>query len=481
MKNLNKRLLYILVILTILISSCKKEDDFNTDGDAKLQFSTDLITFDTVFTTITTSTKQFVVYNNENKTLKISSIRLSNTNNSYFSLNINGRATNAAYDVEIPAKDSIYIFVKATINANNQNNPLLIKDSIIFETNGNIQDVDIVACGQDAHFIIGDSVFNEYIKYKIVAREGESITWTNDKPYVVYGYAVVDSTAQLTIENGCKIYFHKNSGLWVYKGGGLKVLGTYENPVTFQGDRREEWYKDVPGQWDRIWLNESNFENEINYAIIKNGFIGIQTEILGTAMAKNKLLINNTIIMNMSGIGIFSRNYNIDGINNSISNCGQYCIALTLGGEYKFIHNTIANYWSGSIRNTPALYINNYFINNNITYLNDLNAEFGNTIIYGNNSNELEIDKNEGAILSTNFNNCILKTTLNNSNFVECIKNSDPLFKNYSEQKFYLQQTSPAKDKGNPLYYSIAPFDLRQYARDAVPDIGAYEFDPNLP
>ena len=35
-------------------------------------------------------------------------------------------------------------------------------------------------------------------------------------------------------------------------GGTLKVNGTLNNEVTFQGDRLDSWYENIPGQWDRI-------------------------------------------------------------------------------------------------------------------------------------------------------------------------------------------------------------------------------------
>ena len=62
---------------------------------------------------------------------------------------------------------------------------------------------------------------------------------------MIYGYAVVDSVGKLTIEPGTKIYVHKKGGLWVYKGGCLHVNGTIDNPVVFQGDRMEDFFKTI--------------------------------------------------------------------------------------------------------------------------------------------------------------------------------------------------------------------------------------------
>ena len=92
---------------------------------------------------------------------------------SYFSININGVSAKSLKDVEIPAKDSIYIFIKVIINPNQTNLPMLVSDSILFHTNGNKQHVALLAYGQDAHFIIADKWLGNYINYKVVAGEGK--------------------------------------------------------------------------------------------------------------------------------------------------------------------------------------------------------------------------------------------------------------------------------------------------------------------
>ena len=59
-------------------------------------------------------------------------------------------------NVEVGAKDSLFAFVEVTVDPNGGTNPMLITDSLVFETNGVVQDVDLVAYGQDAYFIIAD-------------------------------------------------------------------------------------------------------------------------------------------------------------------------------------------------------------------------------------------------------------------------------------------------------------------------------------
>jgi hypothetical protein len=318
-----RRLAALLFLLTLVISACKK-DPFFDPGSFALSFSQDTVYFDTVFTARGSATYNFKVYNTSRSTIKISSITLGKGSASSFILNVDGISGSTVNNIEIAPRDSMYIFAQVSVDPLNSNSPLVISDSVIFSIFGKEQHVQLVAWGQDAHYF--RPVYNVpgLPPYSIVAESGQNITWPNDKPYVIYGYAVIDSAATLNIDAGARIHFHKNSGLWVYKAATLKVNGDKDNPVTFQGDRLEPDYREEPGQWDRIlWdrilINDGSMDNVINYAIIKNGFIGIQAEVLPPTAYLSSLQVNNTIIKNMSSAGIFTRFYDkISGYNDLI-------------------------------------------------------------------------------------------------------------------------------------------------------------------
>jgi hypothetical protein len=258
-------LLLSFLSVILLFSACKKEDDFIDDSSAKLSFSADSLLFDTVFTTLGSVTKQIKIYNTNNKSIRISSIKLGNGQNSMFRINIDGNPSYQLDNVEIAANDSMYIFVKLTINPNNQNNPLIVTDSIIFTTNGNIQDVNLVAWGQDAYYHVPNKkiIFSDgsFLQYSFA---GCNLPWPNDKPHVIYGYCVVDSDSTLIIQEGTKIHLAPNAVLWVLDQATLKVNGTLNNKVFFQGSRLDSYYKNLPGQWGKIWLSRLSKDNEIN-------------------------------------------------------------------------------------------------------------------------------------------------------------------------------------------------------------------------
>ena len=92
----------------------------------------------------------------------------------------------------------------------------------------------------------------------------------------------------------------------------------------------DSWYKELPGQWDRIWLMPGSIDNEFNYVIIKNGSIGIHAD--SVANSNPTVTINNTIIENMSSIGILGQGAKIAASNTIVSRCGQYTVACNIGG-----------------------------------------------------------------------------------------------------------------------------------------------------
>ena len=480
--HLIKHAIFIIsIFFLILLSSCKKEVGINLNPEAKLTFSTDTVLFDTVFTSLGSATKWLVIHNSSNLPINISDIRLAGGKQSPFRINVDGEPVFNKKNTILAGKDSLYVFARVTIDPNQKNNPFVVEDSILFTTNNNEQTVKLVAWGQNANYILADQYNPGFPPYKIVADSLQTTEWNSSKPYVIYGYAIVNSYGKLIISPGSRIYFHKNSGLWIYANGQLDASGTEKNKIIFQGDRLENDYQDVPGQWDRIWIMEgiNGKNNIIKNAVIKNGFIGIQSESFFHP-TKNKLILENVIIENMDGAGILSRNYNIEGKNMVVANCGGYCLALSGGGNYQFIQSTIANFWSFSVRNNPAVILTNFIKDNNnqaIPY--PLNFTLGNSIIYGYNDNEFGTQMIPGADSNYLLEYCLIKTKLKMTNpgfFKEIIKNKDPLFKNQDSLDFRLDSLSPAIGAGSYSISRQAPVDILGNPRGQKPDLGAYQF-----
>ena len=496
--DLVKNLIFIASVLFIIAfgsTSCKK-NKLITDPSAKIDFSADSVMFDTVFTTAGSTTRQIRVINNNDQRINISSINVQGGSASAFFLNVDGSPGRSFSDIEIDAKDSLFIFIQVNVNPNNSNSPLVISDAINFTVNGNTQSVYLEAWGQDAYYHKPTNairfVNGGYLPYTTVSTmTPATVTWVNDKPHVIYGWLVVDSTQTLIIQAGVKVHFHQNAGLWVYPGGTLKVKGTLGNEVVFQGDRLEPYMQDEPGQWDRIWINEGDkfsTGNEIDYAIIKNGFIGVQAELLFAAIndpnAKSHLRITNTKIQNMKQWGMYNAAYSVYGGNNVISNCKEYCLVCAAGGNYTFLHCTFANYWSKDTREKPCVHIDNH----SGPYQLPLDTcYFGNCIIDGSGGNELELDMIGSAStysINHKFSYCFLRTSVNTSDLSHFPTgnriNGTSSFASVSTYDFKLNSSSGAVNMGSGAQTdaTIFPKDILNTVRspgDFSPDAGAYE------
>lgn len=473
--------IWLFIILCLLIISCQKEK-FTNSSDFKLQFSTDTVCFDTIFSNIGSTTQWLKVKNPGKYSVSIAKIFLAGHEKSAFRININGVGANEDHDVKISSGDSIFIFVEATIDPTEQNNPMVIKDSIVFELNNNIQVVNLIAFGQDFHLFDGEVITTQ--------------NWKNDKPYLIYHSILVDSLETLSIDPGCRIYFHKGASLFVK--GTLNVNGSLEDQVKFSGDRLEDDYDDEPGQWG-AWTvldDQSKYlygglhflkgsrDNTIDFAVIKNANKGIQLDSLGYS-GNPLLILTNTIIENMSLNCIDARTANLKAINCLFTNSGSYNVALRFGGNYEFYHCTLGNYFSSrlSIRKEPSLILNNYYSYNNKVFAYDLTkADFANCIIYGAMDDEILLNQIDATVFNYRFQNCLLKTNSSlyskNPEFAGSIFNKDPMFTDISKNSYSIDSLSPARNVGDIDIANQFPTDLIGNSRLAVdgPDLGALEW-----
>lgn len=440
------------------MGSCRKENLFTTDSAAKLRFSTDTLWFDTVFTSVGSTTKRIKIFNDNSKSVKIADIRLGGGAASAYKINIDGVPTDNFQNFELAGKDSAYIFVKVKIDPTASTLPFIVEDSIQFSTNGNLQQVQLATYGQNANFL-QDSILKS------------SMHWTSTLPYVIIGDGVlVDTGIILTIDKGAKIYFHKNAQLLVR--GTLKVNGTVSDSVAFQSDRLEQPYFDEPGQWNSIQFLSPSRNNLINYAVIKNAVFGV---IVGTLPADPNIdvTIQNTVIKHMTVTGIFGINARVESYNNLFFDCGQYAFFGAYGGKYYIKHCTIGNFTAANFsRSTPSILLAD-FLQDATT--NPLQAEIVDNIIWGDLVDEFNLAI-KGAAPSIVFDYNLVKSTLKTLPKDNNIFNKDPLFLQPQKENFHLKDnTSPAYQKGTPLVGSVFTKDLDGKTRSATPTLGCYE------
>lgn len=493
-------LLFIGFLITM--SSCRKDFDFEP-STGELKFSKDTVYCDTVFTNIGSSTYSLKVYNKSSKDIKIPTIRLAKPDSKYRITvdGMTGENNRVFRDVELLAKDSMYIFIEVTADVASANpTDFLYTDQILFDEGTNQQKVELVTLIQDAYFLfpkkfddgttetlpIGDDEIYGFYLDENDPINGNEFLWTNTKPYVIYGYAAVPNGKTLNVMPGTRVHFHDNSGLIIGNGGSLKINGqasnteALENEVIFEGDRLEPGFSNFAGQWGTIWLTDGSTGNEINHLTIKNATIGLMID----HNDGNYTTIKNTKIYNCSNLGIYAKTAKIKGENIVANYAGVATLACTLGGNYEFKHCTFNNNWPSSKQ--VAVLINNYYRDeNNQQVAYDLaQADFANCILFGSNTYELSMDKSSDTSKqwNTNFSKCQIKFgTINNDlyNFISdatnIIKNGKTDFLDIKNNKLVIGEESDAIEFGNDIGIATDITGATRTNNAGKVDIGAYQ------
>tara|TARA_R110002072_G_scaffold138704_6_gene282078 strand:+ start:262 stop:1737 length:1476 start_codon:yes stop_codon:yes gene_type:complete len=490
-----KNILGLLIFISIVIFSACHKDPVIKDSGVSLRFSSDTVYLDTVFATVGSSTYTLKVFNPEDEIIEIDNIRLEK-NTGYYRININGIASNSLNNVQILPKDSIYIFIEISPGGAIPNE-IVFEDKILFNNKGLEQSVQLVTLVWDAefhyptdYFVLGESPNTLVIPYSIINCDE---TWTSAKRHVIYGYALINEGCELNIDPGTEVFFHQNSGLWVFNGGVLNIAkgfsADFPDSVVFSGDRLEPGFENNPGQWGGIFggiFIDDSARAVINKTVIRNANNSIR---LDTAQFSDQLTLTNSYILNSSRTAIYGGFGNINAENVIIANSGLYSF-YAFGGNYRFVHCTFANYWGLSTRTTPSVVLSNYLDltdnnGNGLRVLRPLqSAYFGNCIIFGNNQQELSILEDNREQLTFNFNHGLFKLNtdlsergfdVNSIEFINPLVNLEPGFKNVLSNNYGLDSSSQAVDQGN--FTDIITLDILGNPRNN-PDLGAIERVP---
>lgn len=474
---MKKYLSAILVVSGLAVSSmftACMDEKFSSSPSDRLSFSADTVSFDTLFSTIGSATHLLKVYNRNEKSLMFS-VRLADKANSGFRINVDGQndvGVTSFDGLSIRGNDSLYIFIEVTSKMLNSGEVSFIKDSLIFESNGVTQDVKLIAYGMDALMLHGavitkDTVFNDY------------------RPIIVYDSLVVAEGATLTCDKGTSLYFHDKAGCLVR--GRLVTKGELGNEVVFRGDRMDRLfpylpYDRIPGQWGGVKFYGSSYDNELNYTDIHGGMYGLQCD--SSDMSRQKISVLNSRISNTSGNNVELVNCKADFANSEISNAGGSCVDMT-GGDVRFVHCTLANYFSYSIKSGVAFSLRN--VRNEINYP-VVEAAFYNSIIAGSGRDEISggMSEDESVPYNYRFHYSLINSVAPESGDVtDCIWEKDDHFLTIDGDKFMydfrLDSLSKAIGIGYPEYANQYPYDRNGLPRstaaggDGYPDAGCYE------
>jgi hypothetical protein len=491
-------------LIIAMLAGCNDMNNYSVSPNHRLSFSTDTVSFDTVFTTVGSMTSYFMIYNHNEEALKIEKIVLAGGSSSNFRINVDGRKGDLFGDIPIWKEDSLYVMVEVTIDPNDENTPFVIYDSIVFITNGIVQSVLLEAYGQNAHILRGGTTF------------AKDTMLTSEKPYLVYDSIMIPEGVTVNVEQGASFYMHSKAK-WMIEGT-IKTNGTQDNPIVFRGDRLNNYstsisYDNIPSQWDGLFFSASSFDNELNYTLIRNGISGLVFK--ESTPDRKKITISNSQIKNMDGNVLWSVNCHIEASNTEFGNAGRHLVMLA-GGKYRFIHCTMANYMSSAlISNAPGRYEKCLTLSNVLSDEGNNSKEaltfplqqayFDNCIIDGDLPDDTSLYGGEISFLTDEdyinghdeqfnyrFNHCVVKTKkTENGRFIETLFAESPKYiksnrKNKNDEDdfiydFRLDKESVGigkSDRSVSEQYPVDRLGVNRLTSENGPSIGAYEYVP---
>lgn len=453
--------LIVSLFQVVAFQSCI-EDDFSSSPSDQPEFSVDTLKLGDVFTLDGTPTKSFKVYNRHSKMMNISSIALRDDDGGLFRLNVDGVSGRTFSNVEIRPKDSIFVFVEATLPENGQDSPVKVERHLDFITNSVSSTVVLRADGQDVTRCKGMTI-------------GEDTRWTANRPYVIFDTLRVPEGVTLTLEPGATIHFHDKAAMKI--DGTLISEGTAVSPVSMTGDRSGNVAASIPyelmsGQWGGIYFTSLSTGNSLRYTSIRNSSDGL------VFAAGSSADIYDCQIRNTTNYIIEADHSNLHLTGCELADASNGILRLC-GGEITVNHCTIANYYLFTALGGPAVQFDHIDAEtDDESGLPYMKAEFSNTILYGNGT---ELSHGDLTGTEVYFRRCLLRSAgEDDDNFINCLWDEDPLYYTVRSEYLFdyrLKPESPAIGASDPSL-DIWGLDTDRYGLQLhdPADLGAYVF-----
>lgn len=364
-------ILYIL-LLSVFLGSCVEEADFSSSPSLRLEFSCDTVSFDTLFSEVMSPTAKFLVRNRNDKSLRISNVRLNSGAASPFSVLVDGQYGTSMDGLEIRANDSLYVLASVIVERHGGDVPFMVEDSLLFTLESGVQQsVLLLAYGRDVTFMHGIDLVAD--------------TTLAAGHYVIYDSLTVAQGATLSLQPATTLYFHDKAFMRV--DGTLLAQGTVEAPIVFRGDRTDRMfsylpYDRIPGQWDGVVFTSTSNGNRLACCDIHSANYGIRVEQGDTAV--QRIAIESCKVQNFHGNALELVMARATVLNSLFANAQGNCVKV-VGGDVSFAHCTIANFYVWRQRDV-ALALHNS-IDGAPAPLH--NALFANCVIAGSKEDEV--------------------------------------------------------------------------------------------
>lgn len=471
-----KRFLSSIFILGALfaIASCNDEETFSLSRADKLTFSTDTVSLDTLFSTTSSSTYQFWVYNLNRSGLRLANIRLAHGNQTGFRVNVNGTPLNGnngfqASDMPIYHGDSLRVYVEATAPTTGVNAPQAFTEDLVFTLESGVeQRVKLRAWAWDAtHFDFLD------VRH-------DTVIDSPSRPIVISKGIKVNEGATLTVKAGTTIYFNHSAGVDVF--GRLVLAGEAGKEVLMRGSRLDKMFDYLPydrvsGQWQGLHFHSSSYQNQLSHTEIHGCFDGIVCD--SSDVSREKLRLEQVTVHNCQGDGVRLTNSKATLVNTQLTNTLGNCLVVD-GGDVALNACTLAQFYPFDSNRGAALHI--------AAKHALVNLMVRNSIVTGYASEQVEVSLSRLSTSAYRFAHCLLRASktqsadsVNYTNVIyevptDTVSMGAKLFLkvngNRQDYDFHLSKQAFAIGKADKT--TVPSIDRDGKRRNTVPDLGAY-------
>lgn len=454
----------IIAAVAAICAGCI-EDGFSTSPSDQPAFSVDTLHFGVIYTDELSTTRRFVVYNRHDKGLNLQSVKMVGENADLFRINVDGMSGRELSDIEIRAKDSVFVFVEATLPDIDSDAPVRVESEMQFVVNGVTTRLVVDADGQDIYRLSGLVV-------------DKDTTLAGGRPYRVTDSLVVAPGATLTLEEGVKLMFHDKAFMSV--GGTLRSMGTPERPVRLTGDRAGDVitgvsFEIMSRQWDCVDFLPSSQDNYMQYTEVSNTSYGVAVYGDGSDLDEPKLTLVNCRLRNSGEAVLLAFNASIDARGCEFAEGGAGLVYL-LGGRHRFDLCTASNHYLFAGVGGAAW----SFIDPDETEewagQPPVQALITNSITWGIGD---EVWPKDIAGRQIVFNRCLFRSAgTDDDNFVECLWDADPLFYTEREKYVFDYRLRPESPAIGAAYSALSdrPLATDYYGAPRAADLGAYAF-----
>ena len=342
-----KRIFFFLTIVAFFMA-CADDESFSASNGLHLDFPTDTIKLDTVFSRTSSSTYTFWVHNRNNQGLRLKSVRLKHGNQTGFRVNVdgiyldnsNGSQTN---NVEIRKNDSILVFVEITPYETCRLEPESITDELVFSLeSGEEQRVCLQAWAWDAIKLYSPVIMSDSLM-------------ESEHPLLIFG--------DFTVAKGVKLEI-RNTTLYFHDGAGMIVNGTlHTDNCTMRGDRLDHLfsylpYDRVPGKWNGVRFSNTSIDNMLINTEIRNSCKGVICDSAAIDSTQPRLIMQSCVVHNTQGNAVSLNHSNVSLSYCQFSNAMGHCLAVN-GGIVDIQYCTLAQFYPFTNGRGSALYFTN--------------------------------------------------------------------------------------------------------------------------